>query len=751
MDTKKKDLQECSINDIYNGYSETVKYEIPIYPVKYEIPIYQRNYAWGYDEIFALIKDVDDSMNRPSVSQQQPYYIGTLVTYERGDNQYEVIDGQQRLTTIFLILKVLNVHTANTLTYKARQLSADTLTKIEEISDIDNNITVKSFVGEFDMGIVSGLLDAKRAIEKIVGKVNSEATDRFRTYFLNQVKIIHYQVPKDVDLNHYFEVMNSRGEQLEKHEIVKARLCELIKEAPDKVAVFSSVWEASKDMGFYIQQKYRDTSVFGTNNSDFVINEFRELFPVQEQEKNTEVEGEEPKDVNNGKRTIKDLLNTYATDTIDDQHADINDKFQPIVDFSNFLLHVLKITRLIDNNDNDFVVSKFTLDDKMLVERFDEYISYCKKREECEDLVMTFAFNLLKAKYFLDNYIVHHTMDVDRLDKNPWLLQCSTKNNVEGAELTTVFLPTIDDNNKNEKDQEKKTIQAELEHLLSMFEVSFSAKQHKNYLFYCLYQLFRDRNINNYLQFLRGLADKYFFDIYLDENKLNESTKLPKANSFDDTIIKKDRSIYINVDNHPLAKDFDSIYSIGAMDIPLFVFNYTDYKLWKMYAEELRSKNIQEGDEVRNKFFERLGCSDFGLKEFDKFYFSRTRKSLEHYYPQAKAQTISEEEYEKLSSEDKNKLSPPSKEQINCFGNFAMISSEANSSGSNWDPQTKLSHYTDSKGRGVGIGSLKFKIMMRMCKDNEGSRESGQEWLFGDMQKHQINMLNILFGKTEEL
>ena len=38
---------------------------------------------------------------------------------------------------------------------------------------------------------------------------------------LKSVKIIHYRVPKDVDLNHYFEVMNSRGEQLEKYEIIK--------------------------------------------------------------------------------------------------------------------------------------------------------------------------------------------------------------------------------------------------------------------------------------------------------------------------------------------------------------------------------------------------------------------------------------------------------------------------------------------------------------------------------------------------
>lgn len=46
---------------------------------------------------------------------------------------------------------------------------------------------------------------------------------------MNHVHIIHYRVPKDVELNHYFEVMNSRGEQLEKHEIVKAKLSDQLK------------------------------------------------------------------------------------------------------------------------------------------------------------------------------------------------------------------------------------------------------------------------------------------------------------------------------------------------------------------------------------------------------------------------------------------------------------------------------------------------------------------------------------------
>ena len=234
-------LEECSINDIYftnRGAS-----------ILYKIPIYQRNYAWEREEIHALIKDVNDSL------EKSVYYIGTLVTYKRDENIFEVIDGQQRLTTIYIILKALGIETIpNTLTYSARKVSAATIEKLPKFGD------------ENDMGILNGFHYAEDALNEIVGDLKTDI-DAFKYFFLNNVHIIHYRVPKDVDLNHYFEVMNSRGEQLEKYEIVKAKLSEqLIGEAMEK---FSRIWEACSDMSFYIQQKLPEmTSVFQIRSFD---------------------------------------------------------------------------------------------------------------------------------------------------------------------------------------------------------------------------------------------------------------------------------------------------------------------------------------------------------------------------------------------------------------------------------------------------------------------------------------------------
>ena len=683
-------LKECSIKDIYYGNSGTA--------TTYKIPIYQRNYAWERDEIFALIKDIHDSM----VIDKPVYYIGTLVTFKRDENVFEVIDGQQRLTTIYIILTAMGEKLANRLAYSSRKTSTQTITAM---SKFEKNKEVKDsdFGEEYDLGIKNGYNFAKEALKDV-------NMDKFKEYFLNHVHIIHYRVPKDVDLNHYFEVMNSRGEQLEKHEIVKAKLSALLEK--EDMKKFCQIWEACSDMSFYIQQKLPNMyiqkelpnkkNVFGTDMSNFIPQSFEELY----------IESNHTDDKMTTK-SIAELLNAPVKKEIAKGDCDSNDSFQPIIDFPNFLLIVLKITRM---QEKGFNPSEFTLDDKELINEFD-------KVKLTPEFVTQFAYNLLLAKYYLDNYMVHHINGEDKAIENPWKLQYYCK---KGKGKSAYMTDLIDYD---------KSKQRELVHLLSMFEVAFTAKQRKNYLFYCLLHLFNDWDEDNYLKFVRNLANKYFFDVYLDANKLNERNQ-PKPNSFDETIIQNSK---LNVGLKDINRNFNGIYPQGSSNIPLFVFNYTDYRLWKKYADELRGNRAKKGSKARSEFFIALGCGDFGLETFDDFYFSRTRKSLEHYYPQAKA------------GEDK----PITPEEINCFGNFAMIGSDANSSGSNWNPIDKKNRYLDSKSNQVSVASLKFRIMLQMCQDNydEGikngiKREFGYEWNAEDMQKHQEKMLCIIMQPT---
>lgn len=662
-------LKELSINEIFNGSDN----------VTYEIPIYQRNYAWEKDEIATLVRDVWDACKKTKAV----YYIGTLVTYDNDNTIFEVIDGQQRLTTLFLILRALNKEVRNKLTYRARKNSNET---IKNIPDFNNSY--------IDNGIKDGYTNATQAIKEIVEDGEKE---QFANYLLNSVHIIHYRVPKDVDLNHYFEVMNSRGEQLEKHEIVKAKLMNVLTDERDKVK-FAAIWDACSEMNTYIQTKSGVEAYFVNNLKGFGYfdSTFDELPAVNASEIETP--------------TLEELINSTENQTDKKPDKDVDSKnsmFQPIIDFPNFLLIVLKISLL---KENKLKLESFVLDDKELINEFDEETlnpSFAK----------IFCFNLLKAKFLLDNYIVHHSNEEDVYEHNPWQLRYWNKE--EKA------------NTKNLSDDPG--LQDKMVQLLSLFEVSFTARQRKNYLFYVLCHLFENRDLKVYCEFLEKLAKKYFCDIYMDSDCLNE-INTPKPGSFDQTIVKKRRvDLFISNQNITTQK-FNKIYGDGNVKtkgIPLFVFNYMDYILWHKYATTLAGEELKKEDEKRRAFFYELGCSDFGLDVFKQFYFSRTRRSLEHYYPQAS-----------INNEIKEN-------QINCFGNFAMIGSEANSSGSNWNPHTKLDHYLDSsnKIRQVSVASLKFRIMMQMCRDNYESknRKDGQEWMFDDIQKHQSLMLNILF------
>lgn len=547
-----------------------------------------------------------------------------------------------------------------------------------------------------DAGIVNGLIYAKEAYKAIVPEEDQAG---YIDYFKSKVHIIHYKVPKDIDLNHYFEIMNSRGEQLEKHEIVKANLMEVLdrkKGSEMEMELFNQIWECCSDMSVYIQQSLKYVDIFGVNCNEFLITDYNSLKSIDLK-----------KTGQNGKKnkvSIEEIIKTGVVEKITEDE-DKKDSFQPIIDFSNFLLIVLKITLM---KRSDFIPSEFDLDDKELLHEFDA--AQIDPRD--------FIFNLLKSRYLLDNYIVHHSKEDDTIDNNPWKLQKWTRDGNGKQD----YIKGYPKNTAGETD-----IQNKLVHLLSMLEVSFTAKQRKNYLFYCLLYLIDLAVVDTkeYAEFVEGLANRYFNNVYLEADKLS-SINVPMPGAFDNTVLKENKfdqtDILVRTSN-----DFYVVYGNGeeiSKGIPLFVFNYLDYLIWKEYSEKLRGEKSKLGSQERKAFFELLGCEDFGLKIFDQFYFSRTRRSLEHYYPQATANGL-----------DGNL----NQAQINCIGNYAMIGSEANSAGSNWSPKTKLDHYLDSSGKinQISVASLKFMVMMQMCKDAD-------KWEFDEIRKHQEKMVNFL-------
>lgn len=212
---------------------------------KYIIPIYQRNYAWGDDEISLLIQDLWNAKNKNN------YYIGSLVIYKRENGDLEVIDGQQRLTTLTLIMHYLKSDTFVRNVYFEHRHDSD-----DALEDLDSDSIPDVF---------------KNALKSIKKYWETDRTKEERMslaeFLQENVKIIRTEVPKDTDLNHYFEIMNTRGEQLEKHEIIKATLMEVL-DTDSERSIFAKIWDACSDMSRYvvmgINQSLRE-NIFGKN------------------------------------------------------------------------------------------------------------------------------------------------------------------------------------------------------------------------------------------------------------------------------------------------------------------------------------------------------------------------------------------------------------------------------------------------------------------------------------------------------
>lgn len=508
MDSNKmsEKITSLKVKDIFNSKTG-----------KYKIPIYQRNYAWKEPQIRQLIRDIYDYCGEKN--KEKKYYIGTLVVRPDKENTFEVIDGQQRLTTLSMLVaylkKVSNntqesekTELKNTITFQCRQVSTNSLNKIWGKNSSDDY--------EATDPILAGYQILKKSFEDIVGKTSEDGTnEKYLAYLLEHVIIYQIPVPEDTDLNHYFEIMNTRGEQLEKHEILKAKLLSVFKYNTGTIEFYSRIWDACSDMGKYLcpktllpdpQDKTHDK---GNNEENFTIKSI--------------IENTDGKPGNNNGQN----------NSQEDNNA--KDRYRSIIDFPNFLLMVLKLM------DDETV-----LDDKKLLDEFDK-----KLKLKAHLFVEKFFKKLLTSRLLFDNYVIKR-----ELSSGKWSLKSLDKN---GESLENTF----NDPNSNHQ----------ILMLLSMFEVSFPNYSYKSWLFDVLkYLTEQPRSIDLWCDIYCNNSSCFsqWYNVEADDyiKFLEES-----ANKKRDTYIK-------NTDNVELDYDKFNTFDIGTA-VPNFIFNLLDYKLWK--------------------------------------------------------------------------------------------------------------------------------------------------------------------------
>lgn len=597
----------------------------------YVIPIYQRNYEWGEPQITQLIQDIVDYIIKSKVSESKPkYYIGSLIAYERkleGSVIYETIDGQQRLTTLTILLNVIKNEYSTidlywykklNLSFDSRKVASNTLSYIFNGQSLDNK--------ECNVAIQQGYYDAKKSLAKILAD-NSLTIEDFCNYFFEKVTILRVLVPEDTDLNHYFEIMNSRGEQLEKHEILKAKMLEILEDDNLKYA-FNLIWEATSNMEKYVQYGFsvaqRD-ELFGKNDWNNLVGKDDVYQKLQIPTANQTTEET---------LTISQLLVKTAKPISDNSSTtdESPDRFNTIINFANFLLHILRIQTKSD----------IPLDDKRLLELFDPFL----KNEDKKEFVKQFGYNLLKSKFYFDKYVIKREFakgtDHWSLKRLKWY---------DGNKVS--YVNTFDADNAETNDGTNREILM----LLSMFHVSNPTLVYKHWLNASLKFVveYSGTNLaNDYKTYLENLAKAFLNDRYLANNQ-------------------KDfyEIIYTNKgEQKNFATDIDTNKLNQGTAVENFIFNYLDYLLWQDYRSD---KNYFK---IKN---EQQAFADNRVKDFEYTF----RSSVEHYYPQHPID-------ENLILQGQDAV------WLDNFGNLCLISGSKNSRLSNFMPTAKKDYYTGS-------------------------------------------------------
>ena len=568
---------------------------------KYVIPIYQRNYDWGEREALQLLEDISDyaqknkdqnkeqdkeqnEEQKKKQNEEQPYYIGSAVVFLRtahGETYFETIDGQQRLTTL-TILACLLKQQEKAGWFEKPNLSYDHRKEADEALMMLVNGQLSQHPS------AQNIVSVYRLLEKHLQPMltaNGLDLETFADYLFEKVIILRIPVPQDTQLNHYFEIMNTRGEQLEKHEVLKAVLMgKLDREGHH---LFHLIWEACSDMSAYVQMNFSvdmRNLLFDETWSKLESKSFEKLLtalPQKESDNTTSGEGA-PHTLES---LFKDAENHESYPLPSDGNADKgkSERFGSIINFPNFLLQVLKVCYHDSPFYQEAVDAQIRLDDKALIPIFQAVLESLKTEDEKTRFVKYFIMQLLLLRTLYDCYVIKREY-VNGTES--WSLK-----KLKYEHKTGSYVNTFSSSDTAEDAEPESGIGKEIRLLEAMFHVSAPTQIYKHWLNAVLYHV---HTTNPQAASLRNrlydLARCYMLDVYL--------AKDGKKHSFEEIVYREGGMPQNNID------DIDWGAINQGCNVQNFIFNFYDFILWKKE-----------------------------LGQHDKFDFTY-RTSVEHFYPQ---------------------------------------------------------------------------------------------------------------------
>ena len=256
-------IQQISIN--LEGVGSVLKGR------RFKVPAYQRSYAWEVDHVEALLDDMREAIN----NKEKEYFLGSIVVTATEDNRLEVVDGQQRLTTISLIIlaikEIFRIDEDHDVVVSLKSdflASTDRRTKEREpkliLNEVDNEL-FQDLIEDYDK--TKKKKPRRQSHKRLMSAANfcfeyfsqlcekskdsEEELHTWLDYIETALKIIVVVAPDDSNAFIIFETLNDRGLELAISDLVKNYLFhrsgEKIEETKNRWLSMVSTLESASD------------------------------------------------------------------------------------------------------------------------------------------------------------------------------------------------------------------------------------------------------------------------------------------------------------------------------------------------------------------------------------------------------------------------------------------------------------------------------------------------------------------------
>jgi len=390
----------------------------------FNIPIYQRLYVWGSDQIKVLLDDLTAACE----AEKSVFYLGGTLVIEQGGvdgpRLLDLIDGQQRFTTLWLLSIALERLVAKRGKGEINHLAGFRNVACDDRAQPRIRFAIRPEVSSFFDALLGGreipdvaaASSLSRAITEIEGYFNDHAAlslTRLSAFIRDRVQMVLTKVPSQTDLNKLFEVINNRGMQLQHYEILKARLLASLSVGRQR-DVYGQLWDACSHMNDYVERNLRTATgvklvpLYNTENASVDAESLADPASVREAlEHILKARDEQVLSLN---AILSGDVNLEACkrgmDADEDYEADV---VRSIITFPMLLQHVLRIfLKRRGRPDIDKVV------DKDLLHIFQaHWLEAPALPAERETEIMEFIDLLWRARYLFDKHVIKWIEDED--------------------------------------------------------------------------------------------------------------------------------------------------------------------------------------------------------------------------------------------------------------------------------------------------------------------------------------------------